>query len=182
VAAIILIAVGVLALLVLALTGALLELYRDVRQMRDALGILDRPLVIDSSRVVGKRPSEVGLPSELDSAASALVLFLSERCTTCRAIAAGLARPLAEGLWIVVEGRSASAAEGFLDTYALRDIAPEGRVIVDVEDRIVARLGLNLSPAGFRVEHGRFAEATTVPSSRYLQSILPEPIRLRSVG
>jgi hypothetical protein len=182
VAAILLIAVAVLALVVLALFGALLELYRDVRQIRDALGILDRPLVIDTGRVAGLRPSEVGLPRELDTAASALVLFLSERCTTCRTIAGGLARPLPEGLWVVVEGRSAEAAEAFLDAYALRDITPSGRVLIDVEDRIVARIGLNLSPAGFRIEHGRLAGATTVPSSRYLQSILPEPVRLRSVG
>jgi hypothetical protein len=177
-----LIAVAVLALLVTVLFGALVEMYRDVRQMRDAIGILDRPLAVDIGRVAGSHPSEHGLPRALDSAASALVLFLSEQCNTCRSIAAALERPLPQGLWIVVEARSASTAEAFVDAYRLDGSAMDGRVLVDVEGAIAARIGLDTSPVGFRVEHGRLTTATTVPSSRYLTSILPEPIRLRSVG
>src|SRR5262245_35438570 len=47
VATVALIAVAVLALLLAVLFGALLEMYRDVRQLRDALGILDRPLAVE---------------------------------------------------------------------------------------------------------------------------------------
>ena len=36
-----------------------------------------------------------------------------------------------------------------------------------------------MTPVGFRVEDGRIVNATTVPSQRYLFSILPKPIRLR---
>lgn len=181
-ATIALIAVAVLALLVTVLFGALVEMFRDVRQMRDAIGILDRPLAVDIGRVAGTPPSVHGLPRALDSAASALVLFLSEQCNTCRSIAAALERPLPQGLWVVVEARNASTAEAFLDAYRLEDQAMDGRVLVDVEGTIAARIGLDTSPVGFRVEHGRLTTATTVPSSRYLTSILPEPIRLRSVG
>lgn len=181
-AAILLIAVGALALLVAVLLGALVEMYRDMRQLRDAVGILDRPLVVELGSVEGTSPSEHGLPHALDSAQSALILFLSERCMTCRSIAAGLGRPLPHGLWVVVEASSADGAEAFLDAYNLRTVSQDGRVLVDVDGVIAARLGLNMSPVGFRVEDGRITSATTVPSSRYLVSILPEPLRLRSVS
>jgi hypothetical protein len=181
-AAILLIAVGVLALLVAVLLGALVEMYRDVRQLRDAVGILDRPTTVEIGRVEGTSPSEHGLPHALDSAPFALVLFLSERCSACRKIASNLGRPLPHGLWVVVEARSAEGAEAFLDAYNLRSISQDGRVLVDVEGAIAARLGLNMSPVGFRVEHGRITSATTIPSPRYLTSILPEPLRLRSVS
>jgi hypothetical protein len=173
-----LIAVGVLALFVAVLFGALVELFRDVRQVRDALGILDRPLTVDLGHVAGTRPSSHGLPRELDEQHAAIVLFLSERCETCRALAAGLARPLPHGLWVVIEARDAASAAQFVEAYGLTD---EG-ITIDVEGAIAGSLGLNTSPVGFRVEHGVLASATTVPSSRYLTSILSEPVRLRHAG
>lgn len=177
-----LISVAVLALLVFVLFGALLEMYRDVRQLRDVAGILDRPLSVDLGPVLGTAPSSHGLPRALDSAASAVVLFLSERCGTCRSLAAGLGRPLPAGLWVVLEARDASSAAAFLESYGLTAITSDGRLIVDVAGEIAGRIGLETTPVGFRVENGMLANATTVPSSRYLTSILPEPIRLRRAG
>ena len=173
-----LIAVGVLALFVAVLFGALVELFRDVRQLRDALGILDRPLSVDLGPAAGTRPSTHGLPAELDAQHGALVLFLSERCETCRALAAGLAGPLPNGLWVVIEARDAEGAALFARAYGL-----DGeRVTVDVDGAIARSMGLNTSPVGFRVEHGVLTSAGTVPSSRYLTSILPEPVRLGRAG
>lgn len=174
-----LISVGVLALLTFILFGALLELYRDVRQLRDVAGILDRPLSVDIGAVAGTKPSIYGLPQMLDSAHLAIVLFLSERCGTCRSLAAGFGRPLPAGLWVILEATDPRSGAAFLDSYALREISSDGRVIVDLAGEIGRRIGLDTTPVGFRVEDGRLAGATTVPSSRYLTSILPEPIRLK---
>jgi len=173
-----LIAVGVLALFVAVLFGALVELFRDMRQMRDALGILDRPLNVDLGQVAGTRPSSHGLPGELDAQHSAIVLFLSERCETCRALAAALTWPLPNGLWVVIEARDAASAARFAEMYGFAD----ERITIDVEGAIAISMGLNTSPVGFRVEHGVLTSATTVPSSRYLMSILPELVRLRGAG
>lgn len=173
-----LIAVGVLALFVAVLFGALVEMFRDVRQIRDALGILDRPLGVDLGQVAGTRPSSHGLPPELDTQHRALVLFLSERCETCRALAAGLTRPLPNGLWVVLEAHDAASAAQFAEAYGLAD----ERSTIDVDGAIAGSLGLRTSPVGFRVEHGVLASATTVPSARYLTSILPEPVRLGRAG
>lgn len=177
-----LIAVATLALFVAVLFGALLEMYRDVRQLREVVGILDRPLSVDIGRVAGTRPSVHGLPRGLDSGASSLVLFLSERCATCRSIAKGLGRPLPEGLWVVLEARNPDSAVVFLEAYGLKDLAPDGRIIVDVAGEVAGRIGLDTTPVCFRVEGGVLTSATTVPSSRYLNSILPQPIRLRYAG
>ena len=179
-AAIALIAVSVLALLVALLFAALVEMFRDIRQMRDAVGILDRPLPVELGAVAGTAPSTYGLPSALDHAASAVVLFLSERCGTCHMLASALPRALPLELWVVVEGRTAESTSAFLERYAL-SASGEGQVIADPEGEIARRIGLQTTPLGFRVERGVFTYATSVPSSRYLNSIMPEPIRLKRV-
>jgi len=179
VAAAALTATAVLALLLAVFFGALLEMFRDVRQLRDALGILDRPLSVDIGAAAGTRPSIHGLPRALDSAAAAIVLFLSDRCETCRALAAGVAKPLPENLWIVLEARSPDSAASFLSAHGLMPgAAPEERVVVDLAGEIAGHVGLNTTPICFRLQDGVLTHATTVPSSRYLTSILPMPIRL----
>jgi hypothetical protein len=170
--------VGVLAVLVFVLFGALLELYRDVRQIRDALGILDRPLNIDIGAAANAAPSSVGLPSALDTAASALVLFLSDTCATCRVLAAALNGTVPAGLYIVMEGRDERTARQFLDSYRLSAHTADGVVRIDASREIVGRLGLDITPSAFRVENGKLASATTVPSARYLFSIIPPPLKL----
>jgi len=179
---VLLIVVGLLALLVALLFAALVEMYRDIRQVRDALGILDRPLNVDIGEAAGARPSQFGLPRALDSAGSALVLFLTERCATCHTVAAGLPKPLPPALWVVFEARSEESAAALLERFGLTEFVAHGHVITDVEGEITGRLDLHIAPAGFRVEDGFFTYATSVPSTRYLKSILPETFRLREAG
>jgi hypothetical protein len=171
-------AVGALALLVFVLLGVVVELYRDVRQLREAAGILDRPLEVELGDVAGRRPSSYGLPRTLDSSRSAIVLFLSDRCATCHALAAGLSGKLPAGLWLVLETASPQSTEEFLARYGLTAATTRGRLCVDVAGSIAERIGLRTTPVGFRVAEGRFIGATTVPSSRYLASILPNPVQL----
>jgi hypothetical protein len=175
-------AVALLALIVFVFGGVCLEMFRDVRQLRDISGILDKPLHVDIGPVAQTPPSQYGLPPELDSEPSALVLFLSERCGPCRSIAAsfdGSVKGLPAGLWIVLEGRSDEVATQFLNSCPLKGMTTDGRVLIDFGGNIARRIGLDTSPVGFRVENGRITAATTIPSSRYLFSILPKPLRLR---
>ncbi len=170
--------VGVLAVLVFLLFGIVIELYRDVRQLREVAGILDRPLEVALGDVLGTKPSSHGLPGALDSAASAIVLFLSDRCATCHALAAAFGGALPAGLWIVLEAANPAAAEKFLASHGLTAASTEGRLCVDAAGSIAERIGLRTTPVGFRVDNGRLAGATTVPSTRYLSSILPNRVRL----
>ena len=174
-----LIAVGVLGVIVFVLGGIVIELARDVQQLRDVAGILDRPLDVDLGEVAGTTPSIYGLPPALDDAASAIVLFLSDRCGTCHALAADfISEGLPSGLWVVLEARSPEAAEEFLAAYRLTAATTGGRLLVDVAEKIAQRIGLRTTPVGFRVQNGRITSATTVPSRRYLSSILPNVVRL----
>jgi hypothetical protein len=176
------IAVAILALIVFVLCGVVYELFRDVRQLRDAAGILDRPLDVDIGAVCGTRPSSYGFPEALDSTPSALILFLSDRCGTCRSIAASLDRQLPPMLWIVLEARSAESAASFISSHEMASMSSDGTLIVDVGGTIAARIGLDATPVGFRLQDGRLVNATTVPSMRYLKSILPKPITLKRVN
>lgn len=171
-------AVGVLALLVFVLFAIVIELYRDVRQLREVAGILDRPLEVDLGDVANTEPSSCGLPGALDSAASAIVLFLSDRCGTCQALAAGFRGALPAGLWVVLEAASPRATQEFLESHRLTAASTGGRLVVDASGKIAERIGLRTTPVGFRVQDGRLAGATTVPSTRYLSSILPNRVRL----
>lgn len=175
-------AVGVLALLTFALFGMVIELFRDVRQLREINGILDRPLDVDLGEVAGQKPSAYGLPDALDTAGNAVALFLSDRCGTCHALAAGFHGSLPAGLWVVLEARSARSTEEFLAKYDLTASSTEGRLCVDLTGTIAERIGLRTTPVGFRVEDGRLVRATTVPSRRYLSSILPGRVRLERSG
>lgn len=175
-------AVGVLALLVFVLFSVVIELYRDVRQLREVAGILDRPLEVEMGDLAGAKPSRYGLPEPLDSVASAIVLFLSDRCGTCHSLAAGFEGRLPWGLWVVLEARSPRSTEEFLVSYDLTPESTDGRLSVDVGGKIAERMGLRTTPVGFRVESGRFVNATTVPSKRYLSSILPNRVLLERSG
>ena len=173
-------AVVIVGLLVFLMVGALIELHRDVHQLREISGVLDTPLEVDVEPVSGGPPSEFGLPKPLDAAQSALVLFLSESCSTCRALAAYVGKQLPSNLWVVIEGRTESSARAFLEHYFETDptLHPR-RVQVDVDGAIAGHLGLNTTPVGFHIENGQFTRATTIPSTRYLDTVLPNPIQLR---
>jgi hypothetical protein len=179
VVALILALVAVLALVVFLLLGAVVELFRDVQQLRQALGILDQSTDVDIGKVAGGRPSAYGLPTALDAAPFALVLFLHETCGTCRALAAGLDGRVPEGLWVVMEARDREAATQFLQRYGLSDQASP-RVIIDDDQRSAQLLGLDIASVALRIQNGTIVSASTVPSNRYLESVLPKSLRLKA--
>jgi hypothetical protein len=170
--------VAVLAILVFLMLGAVIELFRDVQQLRDALGILDRPLDVALGRVAGGSPTAYGLPAALDEAHFAIVLFLHDSCGTCRSLAAALDGRVPEGLWLVIEARDRVVAEEFLRRYGLSE-GDSRRVVVDEGQRSADRLGLDIASVALRIQNGTIVSASTVPSTRYLRSILPSPLRLR---
>ena len=171
--------VTVLALLNLVLFGALLELFRDVRQLRVISGLIDRPLPVSLGAIAGTPPSLHGLPETLDSAQSALVLFLSEKCGTCRVIAESLGGSVPANTWVVVETASSERGREWLRVYGFPEPdGPMSRLVLDVGSNIAARIGIDTTPVGLFVEAGRLTAGTTVPSSRQLFAIVPREVRL----
>ena len=98
-----LVLVGLLAVGLCILLGAFAELFHQVQQIRAQLGMVDRATPLDLGAKRDALASSVGLPAALDDAGEAMVLFLSNRCTTCRAIAHELDGTVPPGLWIVAE-------------------------------------------------------------------------------
>ncbi|QKW34521.1 hypothetical protein HUT06_11195 [Actinomadura sp. NAK00032] len=164
-----LILVCVLAALVFIAFSALVEMFHQLKQIREYLEIEDSPVLIDLGDAAGTVPSAAGLPAELDTAGRATVLFLSNKCRTCFTLAAALqGRVRPPGLWIVVVPVLGDAAE-FIDLFDLRG----ERVVLDEDEHVVNRLGIDATPAAVLVEDGRMVKAHSVPSSRQMFAALP---------
>lgn len=171
--------VALLALLVFLLLGAVVELFRDVEQLRDELGIIDTPRDVELGNVAGGDPSSYELPKALDNEPFAIVLFLHEGCGTCKSLAEGLNGRVPDGLWLVIEARSREVATGFLSRHGLSEGVSQ-RVVIDEGQHSANLLGLDTTPVALRIQNGTIVSASTVPSSRYLRGILPNLIRLNT--
>ncbi len=66
-------------------------------------------------------------------------------------------------------------AADFVDLFELRG----ERVLIDDEERIVKRIGLDLTPVAIIVENGRVARAQTVPTVRQFRAALPKVDRYK---
>ncbi|MGH3927440.1 MAG: hypothetical protein ACRDTT_32020 [Pseudonocardiaceae bacterium] len=159
--------VVILGALVFLLLGAQVEMYRTIEQLREHSGLIDQSVPIALSRV-GSRPSSVGLPESLDSTVSGVVLLLSDKCSTCRSIAASLDGALPRDLVLVVEPDQPGEPSDLTTSYQLD---PE-RTIIDPHRRISDGLGINTTPVAVVIENGRLVRASTVPSSRRLHGLL----------
>jgi len=158
-----------LAIVVFIQLGALVEMFRQIQQIRTHLDMVDRPLPLDLGAQQGISPSALGLPSSLDNEQTAMVLFLSNTCATCRSIAAALRGAVPQTLWVVVEPVFSDDADLFIEEFSLQG----ERVLVDRDGSIAGRLGLDITPSAIFVQDGRIERAQTVPSIRQLFSVLP---------
>lgn len=156
-----------LAVLVALLLGAQVELFRSVSQLREYAGLIDRPADVGLGAAEGAPPSSVGLPVGLDSARSALVLFLSDKCATCRAIAGALEGHVPAGVQLVIT-TGGDGDEGL--TLGL-NLDP-ARTMLDPAASVMDRLGLNVTPLAVVVRDGRMQRATTLPSTRQFYTLL----------
>lgn len=165
-------AVVVFGALLFLLLGAQVEMFRDLAQIRELSGLLDQPMDVDLAGAVGGQPSSFGLPPQLDGSTAAIVLFLSDKCGTCRTIATSLDGRIPDGLWLVLD--PASPTED--PELALSFDAGASRLLVDRQRDISSRLNVRVMPAAIVIKNGRFSHASTVPSTRQLSTVL-ESIR-----
>lgn len=166
---VLLVLVCLLAAVVFVQFGALVEMFNQLQQVRRHLDMFDMPNQIDLGAAQGLRASAIGLPAELDDAEHAMVLFLSNKCQTCFTLARALAGgALPPSLWLVVVPVSGGDASEFVREYQLFG----ERILVDEEERIVSRLGMDVTPAAVIMKAGHVQEAHTVPTARQLFAAL----------
>ncbi|MDI6103372.1 hypothetical protein QLQ12_32660 [Actinoplanes sp. NEAU-A12] len=170
-------AVILLGVLTLLLLGSQVEMYRTIEQLREFGGLVDRPVPLDLPK--NRTPSKAGLPAELDTTVRAVVLLLSDRCGTCRALAGSLDGAVNEDLYLIVEpGTGVDGASELALTYRL----DPARTVIDETGDISSGVGIRVTPAAIVIENGRMTRASTVPSTRQLTDILSTVRAHRSSG
>jgi hypothetical protein len=174
-------ALTVIALLLVGeflLFGALAEAYRDIAQLREATGTVDRLTAVDLGEAYNGLPSAYGLDPSLDLASRALVLFIDKRCGTCKIILSSLNGTLPLGVVLMLfadsedEGREWLVVNGF---------APERLTalpITIVTPTWSNGLRVDVTPLAIEIEHGRIARASTVPSARRFYGLIPSTYQL----
>lgn len=161
--------VCLLAVGMFLLFGALVEVYRQVDQIRTYLRLIDEEIPIDLGAAAGLPATAIGLPAAVGEEPSTLVLFLSNKCTACRSIARAFNGVIPPSLWVVVEPVFDHEADAFIAEHRLGG----ERLIVDHGGQIAERLRLDVTPSVLFVEGGKLERASSVASSRQLFSMLP---------
>lgn len=171
--------VALLAIAVFLLFGALAEAYRDIRQLREAAGITDQPMPVDLGRVRDAVPSSLGLHPDLDSAVHAVVVYLENRCGTCRSILSTLDGGIPNGIWLVIVAGSAAEASDWLAETAIEAHTPAGRrVMISSAEEAERNLGVRITPLAIEIENGRLVRARTIPSVRQFYALVPTTFSL----
>ncbi len=177
---ILLVAFAILAAGEFLLFGALAEAYRDIHQIREKAGIIDKSSPVDLGRAQGQLPSMTGLPAALDSAASAVAVYVDKRCGTCNMIVGSLNGGIPRGMWLVVVAENEHEAFDWLSKSAAifpgSDAAQ--RIIVRSAADVEKYLGEVFTPLAIEIENGRLARARAVPSIRQFYSMVPTVVSL----
>lgn len=152
--------------------AALIEMFKSLDQLQKYVEYNDVPKALPDvmSSLIGRVPSQYGLPRRLDGEAFAAMLLLSPRCHTCARVAAELSKGIPQGLTVVVTGAEEAIAREWLQGLGLA----ADDVILDHDYHIVNSMALYTTPALVRIIEGRFAGAWTIPSYRALRSVLDE--------
>lgn len=155
---------------------ALVDQYKSLLQLRDALRLVDTPNELPVLGLDGTLPSSVGLPAVIDGEPFAVVLLLSTKCTTCKAVARGMDGQVPAKTWAVIEGRSESECRGFQEAAGL----PNERVLIDPGGRIADGLKTRIFPTAMVFSMGVALRAQSVPSSRQLRQLVDRPEEFHS--
>jgi hypothetical protein len=158
---------AILALFLLVLFGALVELHRQVLQLRQNAGLVDRSRPVEFNPDVSL--SSLPIPGLAREAAErSAILLLSDRCTTCAEVAQSLGPKESSRLITLVESRSPASAADWMSQIGLQHSAT---VLYDEDGRIAETLGVSVTPAIVKFDGLAPVEAATVPSGRQLAKV-----------
>lgn len=149
-----------LALVVLLTLGAVVELFRDVQDIRVILGASDHEVSVDIGALQHRTLESFGIPN---APGLELILFLSEKCATCRQIAIDTGENVPDNLLVVVQCKTEGA------DWSTVILPVRERVLVDAGGHLGDRLGINMSPLVLRVYEGAIQSGFSVAN---LQQVL----------
>lgn len=165
------ITLAVLAILVALMFGALVELQRQLIQVRELAGFVDdsRHLKINLSGSLDDIAARV---PELDRTAlgnRSVIFVLSTSCSTCEDMAEALSQTRSTGWVAFIQASSSEEAATWIRRFDA-DLGPN--FVFDDGGQVAAYLGVNVTPAAIRFEGDNPVSAATVPSIRQLQNNL----------
>lgn len=169
--AVVLASLTVVALVQVLCLFALVDQYKSLLQIRDALRLVDTPNELPVLSLDGILPSSVGLPAALDAEPFAVVLLLSTKCTTCKAVARGMGGRVPAHSWVVIEGRSEDECREFQQEVSLTD----RQVLIDVGGRIADGLRTRTFPTAIVFSSGVARSARIIPSYRQFRQLIDKP-------
>lgn len=171
--------VAVLAIGEFLLFGALAEAYRSIRQLTDHPAAAGRYVPVDLGDALGKAPSSVGMPAELDAAVSAFIVYIANRCGTCRTIVSSLSGGLPPGVWLAVIAESPAEAFAWLGEGGISEDSPATQRIAVVTSAVIEEhFGRHITPLAIEIENGRLVRAKTVGSVKQFYSLVPSTLTL----
>ena len=172
----ILIVVSIVAVGVLVVVQGLvlLEVVRQLGQIRKVLDLDDRPVPISLGNLAGRPLPEPARAvwSENGASGDGVLVLLSTDCATCRLVASGLRDLLArfeqQRIVAVLQAHNHDeATEMLADAGLARD-----EIVVDLESEYGAAFGIALRPAAVVVRGGIVSEGAVVRNARQLQQLL----------
>ena len=166
--------VVLLAALVIFQGLVLLEVVRQLSQIRRELDFDDRPVPVSVGRLAGKPLPEPARAMWSGNGASGdgVLVLLSTDCATCRLVAAGLPDLLTQferqKVVVVLQARHHDEVTEMLSEAGLaRD-----SVVVDLEGDFGAAFGIAMRPAAVVVRDGIVSEGAVVRNPRQLHQLL----------
>lgn len=166
--------VTVLAILsgaVVLLAAGLVEVYAELRQVRDVVRLQDQPLRL-SLDTLGQEVADLlpdpPAPLRLDPGRANFVLVLSNTCSVCHTIGSGLASakpPWAAAITVLIACDTERGGKEFATRVGLNG----PRLLIDDLGRYAKQLGVDASPTVVMVDHGHLAAAANLTSLRQLE-------------
>jgi hypothetical protein len=161
----VLIAVVVIGGLVTLCCGALLEVFRQLAEVRTVLSLDDQPKPLNLQGLDASL-EELGMPSTIGKKPEEIVVFLSGTCATCLAIAEAFRGGSPDSVWFVVAARETHKVVAPLRSSG-------ERLVVDQEGAIAARLGLEIVPTVLTLTYGGIGRAYAVGTPRQVMGLIP---------
>jgi hypothetical protein len=157
----------------------LLEVLRQIAQIRQRLDLDNRPITISMGELSGAE-----LPANIRDVwmrkartADGTLVLLTPACATCRLVAAGLQALIAHNgthpIVAILEAPDESRVRDFLEETGL----DAGDVVVDFDGRASAALALNVRPAAVIVRDFRITEAASVRNVDQLRNLIDTAFR-----
>jgi hypothetical protein len=166
--------VVLLAALVIFQGLVLLEVVRQLSQIRRELDFDDRPVPVSVGKLAGKPLPEPAraMWSGNGSSGDGVLVLLSTDCATCRLVAAGLPSLLTEfdkqKVRVVLQARHHDEVTEVLSEAGLA----RETVVIDLEDEYGTALGIAMRPAAVVIRDGIVSEGAVVRNPRQLHQLL----------